>query len=206
MVIELFGVPASGKSTYKKYISDPNVVLPLDLYLYRASRVMQNLNKVYLVAYAFRTHFFRCIKLNGVFWKIDCAKKKVRIKMWLYLFSVLGAKWKGEKKHPNKTIVMDEGVNQVVWGIVYNSGGMKPEIELLQKKLVEDMGKRIIWLNVGEEELANRLMLRKGRGGSELEHEVKENPDALKDAIKYAHDVVCKLNDKGIKVESIYNA
>ena len=47
MIIELLGVPACGKSTYvKMYSMKNNVIAPLDMYLYNASRLKQNMNKI----------------------------------------------------------------------------------------------------------------------------------------------------------------
>lgn len=204
MIIELFGVPACGKSTYiKKYINDANVVLPLDLYLYRTSRLKQNLNKIVLVMYAFSANISRCLQLNRLFWNIKFSTLKRKIKMWLYLFSVLGAKWKGEKNFSQKTLVLDEGVNQVIWGLMYNAVGSELEILHLQNELISEMGDKILWLYVPEKELINRLLRRDSKGGSELEHEIKNNQNLLKIGMQYAEVVVRSLRDNGVRIEQV---
>ena len=53
MMIELIGLPGSGKSTYsKKYIEEYKMINLMDEYLYSDSRVKQNINKVKLVSYS----------------------------------------------------------------------------------------------------------------------------------------------------------
>ena len=68
MMIELIGLPGSGKSTYsKKYIEEYKMINLMDEYLYSDSRVKQNINKVKLVSCLIRkrsivlryTKFFR---------------------------------------------------------------------------------------------------------------------------------------------------
>lgn len=207
MIIELLGTPSCGKSTYvKEHCSSEKMILPLDLYLYSDSRIRQNLNKVTLALYA----MFHCrrkyAKTNKLFSKIKFTSFTKKIKMWLYVFSVLGAKWKAEKKYAGDDLLFDEGVNQVVWGLLYNEKDSKEQVWALHHHLVPEMGDRIIHFIIDREVLYERLMNRNNSGGSELEHEVKTNPVVLDQSIGYIESIVekLKLYDLGNRIEDYF--
>lgn len=90
MMIELIGLPGSGKSTYsKKYIEEYKMINLMDEYLYSDSRVKQNINKVKLVSYLFNKKKKYCFALYKIFSKIEFSSLKKKLKMLLYLYSVV---------------------------------------------------------------------------------------------------------------------
>ena len=71
-MIELIGLPGSGKSTYsKKYIEEYKMINLMDEYLYSDSRVKQNINKVKLVSYLFNKKKKYSFVLYKIFSKIE---------------------------------------------------------------------------------------------------------------------------------------
>lgn len=201
MVIELLGVPACGKSTYvKEYGLRNDTIRPLDLYLYSTSRLKQNVNKIELVTYAFSHRGRAFLKYNHLVKKIHFCSLVKKTKMWLYLFSVLGAKWKAEDKFPNSTIILDEGVNQVIWGFLYNEQNSTDAVWELQKELLTEMGDNIVYIKVSENILYERLNNRSSSGGSELEHEIKENRKLLGNSMHLVDEIVEHLHIYGIHV------
>ena len=92
MVIELIGIPGSGKTTFVNNILTENnhYINPLELELYSDSRIKQNINKIRIIitlACIDPTIIFKLIKL---FNKIKFKSIKCKLKMFLYLFSIIG--------------------------------------------------------------------------------------------------------------------
>ena len=105
MVIELLGTPSCGKSTFvNSVIKKTGAIAPLDMYLYNSSRIIQNCNKVRLSLFAFCFYYDKARYYNKVFNMIEFPSKTKKIKMWLYVFSVIGAIWKAKKKFPKKKL------------------------------------------------------------------------------------------------------
>lgn len=205
MVVELLGTPGCGKSTYvKKIIATNNAVAPLEKYLYRKTRISQNFNKIRLTRYALIHHSAKSRKYYKIFTKIKFKSFSKKVKMFLYLYSVLGAQWRGISFYPDQNIILDEGVNQVIWGFLYNEKNSKDIVWQLHELLVLEMGDKIIHCSVSREVLFDRLMKRNTNGGSELEHEVKDNRAALDKAYIYINEIIEKLRIYGLK-ERIYN-
>ena len=201
MIIELLGVPACGKSTYvKMYSMKNNVIAPLDMYLYNASRLKQNMNKIKLIIYAFLYKRYEFLKYNHLINKINFQSFNKRMKLWLYLFSILGAKWKAENRFPKHTIILDEGINQVIWGILYNEQDSIEAVWTLQKELLTEMGEKIVYLKVSESVLDKRLKSRRSNGGSELEHDIKKNTTILKKSIHLVDEIIEHLNMYGVHI------
>lgn len=193
MIIELLGVPGSGKSTFAtKYVEKYDAVNPLLALLYNKSRIFQNINKLKLSFYFcfFNPKQFVCFfkKLNTIYFR----SMTKRMKMYLYLFSILGVISISQKKYSNKEIVLDEGVNQVLWGIMYNSCNSNQKIMALQKDLLPYFGNQIYLLKIDRDTVKKRLLKRTERG-SELQKDIHENIKVLEQAFEHI-----KIIQKGI--------
>lgn len=200
MSVELLGVPASGKSTYTtKMIKEEKFVAPLDLCLYSDSRIKQNLNKFKLIIYAWLYRTLKCMRVFKVFYKITFKSFKLKVKMFMYLFSILGAIWKYETVN-NKNLIFDEGINQVIWGLLYNSYESEDLIWELQYELRTEMCSQIVYLKVNREILYQRLIARHQNGGSELEHEVTNNPEFVDKSIHLIEEIIHHLQRLDITV------
>ena len=180
MMIELIGLPGSGKSTYsKKYIEEYKMINLMDEYLYSDSRVKQNINKVKLVSYLFNKKKKYCFVLYKIFSKIEFSSLKKKLKMLLYLYSVVAICEKAKSEIYDNDIIIDEGVNQVIWGLLYNSEKSERAILDLQGYLKEYFGDEIIFLQINKKILEKRLLNRNGKGGAELNHDIKNNREKL---------------------------
>lgn len=205
MVIELLGVPACGKTTYmKKYMKEHGAVAPLEEFLYSSSRVRRNINKIKLVYYAFRNHSDKAMLYGRCFKKIKFSSKVRKLKMWLYVYSVLGARWKATDKTLNKELIFDEGINQVIWGLLYNCEDSIQDVWSFQKMVISECGDEIICFNIEKDIIHSRLMSRSSGGGSELEHEMKDNPTALDRAIYFKEKIEEKLRQDGLGERMTY--
>ena len=60
-------------------------------------------------------------------------------------------------KYIDNDIIIDEGVNQVIWGLLYNSEKSERAILDLQGYLKEYFGDEIIFLNINKKILEKRL-------------------------------------------------
>ena len=201
MIIELLGIPGCGKSTYaEKYIKKNNAINPLNIHLYRESRIKQNLNKIKLmICFIFikPANFFSIYKC---FDSIKFTSYVKKLKMMLYLFSILGVVTLIKIKYINSTIILDEGVNQVLWGISYNSIDSDEKIFILQRKLKDFMGDAVFIMDVEIETIKSRLKKRKNKGGDELKSDLEKDSYCIirsieiLDRIKYQ---VKKVNPEG---------
>lgn len=199
MMIELIGLPGSGKSTYsKKYIEEYKMINLMDEYLYSDSRVKQNINKVKLVSYLFNKKKKYCFVLYKIFSKIEFSSLKKKLKMLLYLYSVVAICEKAKSEIYDNDIIIDEGVNQVIWGLLYNSEKSERAILDLQGYLKEYFGDEIIFLQINKKILEKRLLNRNGKGGAELNHDIKNNREKL----NYAYTLMEKVK-KGIEKNGV---
>lgn len=182
MRIELFGVPGSGKSTWMTNYSDLNgVVAPLELYLYNDSRIKRNLNKLFLCIYYFIRNRNQFLKFWIAINDLKFSSFKIKIKMFVYLISTVGAISKSEKFD---SIVIDEGVSQVLWGICYNTIDKNPnDLKNLITNLVPYFMNRLIFIKADKEVIYERLMQRSGRGGSEVQHDIVKNKALLEEGV-----------------------
>lgn len=198
MVIELLGTPSCGKSTFvNSVIKKTGAIAPLDIYLYNSSRIIQNCNKVRLSLFAFCFYYDKARYYNKVFNMIEFPSKTKKIKMWLYVFSVIGAIWKAKKKFPKKDLIFDEGINQVIWGLLYNEVNSTNSVWKLHKLLIPEMATKIVYFNIERDVLKDRLLSRRKKGGSELEHEIQTDEWVLDLSIRYVDEIVEHLKQEG---------
>lgn len=203
MMIELIGLPGSGKSTYsKKYIEEYKMINLMDEYLYSDSRVKQNINKVKLVSYLFNKKKKYCFVLYKIFSKIEFSSLKKKLKMLLYLYSVVAICEKAKSEIYDNDIIIDEGVNQVIWGLLYNSEKSERAILDLQGYLKEYFGDEIIFLNINKKILEKRLLNRNGKGGAELNHDIKNNREKLNYAYTLMEKVKNGIEKNGVTINA----
>ena len=203
MMIELIGLPGSGKSTYsKKYIEEYKMINLMDEYLYSDSRVKQNINKVKLVSYLFNKKKKYCFALYKIFSKIEFSSLKKKLKMLLYLYSVVGICEKSKSEIYYNDIIIDEGVNQVIWGLLYNSEKSERAILDLQGYLKEYFGDEIIFLNINKKILEKRLLNRNGKGGAELNHDIKNDREKLNYAYTLMEKVKNGIEKNGVTIKA----
>ena len=203
MMIELIGLPGSGKSTFsKKYIEEYKMINLMDEYLYSDSRVKQNINKVKLVSYLFNKKKKYCFALYKIFSKIEFSSLKKKLKMLLYLYSVVGICEKAKSEIYDNDIIIDEGVNQVIWGLLYNSEKSERAILDLQGYLKEYFGDEIIFLNINKKILEKRLLNRNGKGGAELNHDIKNDREKLNYAYTLMEKVKNGIEKNGVTIKA----
>lgn len=185
MRIELFGLPGCGKTTYvkMKQLQDKNLILPLEKLLYSDWRIIRNFKKIILATrFVFYkpTDFLKIIKFLST---LQFSNFKTKIKMFLYAISILEV-IRVEKKIKNSPkMMMDEGLCQVIWGISYNvKKEDRNKVLILFKILEEYLADNIIVFNINLNIIKKRLLERKQKGGSELQHDLHNNPNALKNA------------------------
>lgn len=195
-MIELFGVPGCGKTTYTyNYYMKQGYINILEKYLYDASRVKQNFNKIKLVIYFCYTDSSTFVKTFRQFNTIKFKSKTKKIKMFLYLYSVLGAINKGKKI--KKIFIVDEGVNQIMWGFLYNSSESTESILKLNSSLYAYWGDEIIYFDTDKKTIRERLLNRSGKGGSELQHDIHYNESKLDEAFEYVSIIMGYLYKTG---------
>lgn len=203
MMIELIGLPGSGKSTYsKKYIEEYKMINLMDEYLYSDSRVKQNINKVKLVSYLFNKKKKYCFALYKIFSKIEFSSLKKKLKMLLYLYSVVAICEKAKSEIYDNDIIIDEGVNQVIWGLLYNSEKSERAILDLQGYLKEYFGDEIIFLQINKKILEKRLLNRNGKGGAELNHDIKNDREKLNYAYTLMEKVKNGIEKNGVTIKA----
>lgn len=201
MMIELIGLPGSGKSTYsKKYIVEYKMINLMDEYLYNDSRVKQNINKIKLVNYLFSKKKKYCLELYKKFSKIEFSSLKKKLKMILYLYSVIGICEKAKSEMDDKDIIIDEGINQVIWGLLYNSEKSEQAVFELQECLKEYFGDKIIFLNIDKKILEKRLLNRNSKGGAELNHDIKNDRKKLDYAYTLMEKVKNGIEKNGVTI------
>ena len=202
-MIELIGLPGSGKSTYsKKYIEEYKMINLMDEYLYSDSRVKQNINKFKLVSYLFNKKKKYCFVLYKIFSKIEFSSLKKKLKMLLYLYSVVAICEKAKSEIYDNDIIIDEGVNQVIWGLLYNSEKSERAILDLQGYLKEYFGDEIIFLQINKKILEKRLLNRNGKGGAELNHDIKNNREKLNYAYTLMEKVKNGIEKNGVTINA----
>lgn len=182
MQIELLGLPGSGKSTYVKKMSEENSNLNLlmESLLYSESRIRRNLNKLYLALRFAILDYKEFHKLILFFKKIKFISFKRKIKMFLYASSILEIILLAKKDSLYKINMMDEGLCQVVWGICYNVKPYdRPKALLLFEIFEEYIADEILIFNIDINTIRRRLLQRNELGGSELQHEIRQNSNAI---------------------------
>lgn len=200
MIVELIGVPGCGKTTYvKKYLQENNAENPLDKYLYNSSRITQNVNKCFLVIYfILYEKKYSAILYNNIS-KIKFKNYKTKLKMFLYIYSVAGAILKGKKNSESGNIIVDEGINQVIWGILYNSESSENYVFELQKVLKRYIADKIVWLDTPHEVVKQRLLERNLKGGAELSTDIIDDENALSKAYHLVDIIVDRLGEMDLQ-------
>lgn len=199
MIYELFGVPGCGKSTYgrQKSLEVNDAIVPLDIFMPANSGMKRNLNRISLILYFIIKNPVKSLKVGGQFGKIKCKSFRGKIRMGIYLFFSLGAIEKINVKFNNKVCYLDEGINQVIWGLYYNTNTNEhSKVDILYKSLYSYFGDEIIFLEEKKEVVYERLLARSSTGGASLRRDVVENIEAL----NKAYDIFYKMRDK---IESI---
>lgn len=202
MIIELMGLPGSGKSTYAKKLQQDNnkYILPLNKYIYSRFRVIRNIKKMKLIIL-----FFCCNKVifNVIRKKMDRVEFKstfLKYKMFAYLISTLQIVDICKRK--NEVYVLDEGICQVFWGILFNSIEDEAyKIFELFSILKEFIGDEIIELKLSTDIIEKRLKNRSSKGGDELKRELLNWNNAIYISEDYMRKIkgFLKKNDISIK-------
>ena len=194
MFTELIGVPGCGKSTF---VAGQSAWNPLERYLYRSSRLLQNIRKCLLTAYFFAAQPGESFSLLKKFRAIRFAAFSKKLKMFLYLYSVLGALRKGRRHSDGRDLIADEGVNQVVWGFLYNAPASRGEIARLHHALVPYFADEIILLEVSPDVIRERLLRREQSGGAELKYDLERDETALERAFACLETLTELLRGEG---------
>lgn len=194
---ELLGIPGCGKSTYaNKIIQKNNYVNPLDRLLYNDSRIKQNLNKVKLcLQFAIDRPLFT-LKLIRCFNHVKFRSLAKWLKCLMYVIYTLEIV--EESRRQRNYVILDEGICQVIWGIMYNAqDNMSQQIKALFEKLMPFVMPNVVVLDVENSVLETRLSSRSNHGGAEIQHDILKNPAILDDARKYVARIVTMLIDCG---------
>lgn len=186
--VELFGVPGSGKSTYVK--ENDLKIYDLNNRINGSCRLKRNIKKcMYMInILSFKRNINKNIKC--VIKEFKFSNFKVKLKMLLYMYSIIYL----ILKNKNKNYVMDEGILQVLWALGYNSDNENYDIEYCLKKLKNYLPDKVVYLNVEEEIIYERLSKRNNKGGSELEHDITMNKNYLTKAKQIENRIIDSLN------------
>ena len=76
-------------------------------------------------------------------------------------------------------MVIEEGLLQVLWAICYNSNADSTFVEKYINLFYSDILTNLIVFNTDIEQICTRLENRNNNGGSELEHDIKNNKQAI---------------------------
>ena len=103
-----------------------------------------------------------------------------------------------ESRRQRNYVILDEGICQVIWGIMYNAqDNMSQQIKALFEKLMPFVMPNVVVLDVENSVLETRLSSRSNHGGAEIQHDILKNPAILDDARKYVARIVTMLIDCG---------
>lgn len=203
MIIELIGLPGCGKTTYATMLKKKNskYSLPLNKYIYSKYRIIRNIKKLrLLILFIFKniTIFNNIIqKFN----KIQFKSSFLKYKMFVYLISTLQVINICRKKEG--TYILDEGICQVFWGILFNTTKDKAEIFKLFTMLKHFIGNEIIELKPSVHIIKKRLRNRCDKGGDELKVEILKDTDIIYESEEYIIQIKEFLNNNNINVKEI---
>lgn len=194
MIIELFGLPGCGKSTFVKENLKKDSINVGKKYIYSDSRLKRNINKMRLCFTLLFTNvkkFYKCLKIIS---KFKFNSLKLRIKMTQYLISNVSMIELVKRNEKDKNCFLDEGILNVIWALSYNSNISEKEIDGIILELEEYIGEKIIYINTDVDIILKRLLDRNNKGGSELEHDVKENTMHMERATKIMEYIYTKIS------------
>lgn len=194
--VELFGLPASGKSTY--YKNNLSFMNNLNCKIHLKSRIVRNIKKIsysFLLFIFYRNIYKKCFE---VLKKFHFKNKKTNLKMYFYINSIAYLAVKNKKN----SYLLEEGLLQVLWALCYNSSYTESDIEFYLETLNDLLPNKVICIYFDDETILNRLLTRNSNGGSELEHEVKDDSNKIFYARKIEKDIISKL-DKNISIEVV---
>lgn len=191
--IELFGLPASGKSYYTKYILKEYINYN-QKYIYARNRILRNMKKIILIIYMIFSSFKIFISAALFIKKLNISLKK-KLKMFLYIETTLAIIKLANNAKDNK-ICIEEGLLQVLWGICYldfdNSDLIIKEFRILFK---EYFTINVLNVKTNIELVKERLLARKNNGGSELEHDINNDDSAIEKAIIIEKKIINEFNN-----------
>ena len=201
-MIELLGLPGCGKTTYIKKHLNGRLKNPLEI-IYNKNHIIQNINKVFPILYFFFTHPVLSIKILHILQKIHYTTFFRRIKMFSYLFTTLGVIYLYKKKYNNEDLIIDEGINQVLIYIMYESHNSSLSINKLWTLLRSFMADTIIYIDVDTDIILDRLKKRIDNHGSEVKKDVENNSHAIDDAIFCQNYILSLINKNKLKLNII---
>lgn len=183
---ETFGIPACGKSTY---VNEINAINVNKKYLLHDNRLIRNIKKVIIFLLFIITNFNLFIKTYKLLNKLTFPSLGKKIKMLVYLDTILFLVIKVRKKK-NQEYIFDEGLLQVLWGICYNSDYNKDFINEYLSVFQNYISDKIIYLDTELSINKQRLLDRNSSGGAELAHDVKNNSNAFERAIEIRNLII----------------
>lgn len=199
-MIELIGLPGCGKTTYlNKLSSKEDFINPLDI-IYNDNHFIQNLSKLIPIAFFFFLYPIVSIKTICLLIRLNYTSIFRRVKMFSYVFSVLGAIVLCKKKYPCKNLIVDEGINQVLVYVMYESKDSEFLVKRLWVLLRPFMSDEILYLKIDKDIVLQRLMKRNGKHGSEVNRDVINNPKALDKAIYCQEIILDMIKSHGLKL------
>ena len=196
---ELFGLPASGKSTYAKTINSLNLN---QKYLYHKNRFIRNLKKLKLLLLLIFTKNKLFFKSYHLLKNVKFKSLGKRIKMLVYLDTILCLSIIYKNKQ-YENYFFDEGLVQVLWGICYNSKYDSEFIKKYLKEFSEYLSDNIIIMDTDFALNKDRLLSRSEVGGDELSHDIKINSSAFERAIKIRDEIIQECILLKLKIKKI---
>jgi len=197
MLIEIFGLPGSGKSTYVRENIKDNEIDILAEKIYSNSRIKRSINKVLPILKLFfiDNKFFRniCKELK----KMEFKSLFIKLKMYQLTLSYVSIIKEIKKE---KVYYIDEGIVTLIWAIFYNSNKNNfKQIGDFVKIFNLFIGDRLIYVKTDLETIYERLIVRNTSGGSELQKDIRTD----KEQLKYANEIMEKILDEITKIKKI---
>ena len=196
---ELFGLPACGKSTY---VENVNEICANKKYLLHDNRLIRNIKKIVYFILFIITNFNLFIKTYKLLSSISFESKIKKIKMLVYLDTILFLIII-IKKDEKKEYIFDEGLLQVLWGICYNSNYNKDFINEYLSLFLCYISDRIIYLDTDLSVNKQRLLDRSDSGGAELSHDIKEDVNAFNRAIEIKNLILKECLKFNLNIEKL---
>lgn len=190
--IELFGIPGCGKTTFAKEKLD-NYINLNKIYIYHDNRIIRNIKKIkiFFMVTIFNPKHLK--KINTVIKSVKFHNLKNKIKMFLFLSTSIYLVEKA--KQTNRALVLEEGMFVTLWAICYNSEYHKQFITNFFNTFNDLFLDEVIYFDIPEKTILERLKSRaKIKGGSELQHDIRNNAESLKRAILINKEILDQIN------------